>query len=853
MNLFIALLLLGFSTLSNAQDAIQSDWHSSSSSSSSSSSPRPADQAYRDALLQLKRISSTSHVRPTNQQLGLLGYLKDATRSLFLSGPPAESSSLPFGSLRGDKLSKARTLLHQAAALDHGPALHLLADMDFFGNYSAPRNLSRAFARYKRVSELTGHDAAQHMVGFFYATGVGGVVEQDQGKAMLYYTFAAEQGNERAQMALAYRHHYGIGTPKDCRAAVAYWQKIAERTISWIRTGPPGNHALKKQGYRISDDTGGIYGEGASVSSAGHNAKRRPANSDAHANHEDVLEWLDLISRKGDVKATFQLGRMYHDGAKDVKPDYAMARKYFLEVTKQYWTKTGHKKSDVTPMIESLAARSSGFLGWMFLRGEGTEQNLDLARKWFKRGRSLGNAHSQYALGLMYLQGLSVPKDVKEAADLFSAAADQDNSAAQVSLGMLHMDAGDVKTAIMYFELAGRKGHVEALYYLAETEIAGIGSEPSCELASHHYKMVAERAEPIIASFTEANAAYEAGDVDLALLDFMLAAEQGFEVAQTNVAYLLDKARRRQKLLRFPLLPASIKEALPVLSNRIKVSLPSSLALLYWTRSARQSNIDALIKMGDYYLSGTGAPSSADKAAACYQAAAETMQSAQALWNLGWMYENGLGGHDQDFHLAKRFYDQALEINQEAYLPVKLALFKLRMRSRWNEWTRGSAKSIQEDPRPRRRKPGSLREWLSEFLAAEAEAAAQARGADDVGDADDNAAAAAAMRGSDWDAANPNLGDLTDDEVWAELLDGLVETGFILLLALGLIILIMYRRQRAERRAVEEQRARVAERIGGGAIAAGQGDRADEEHDRGLFPPQGDGEFMNWAVGGVGH
>jgi SEL1 protein len=637
--------------------------------------------------------------------LGLGGYLKDAARNFFLSGPPSDSSNLPFGNSRSDRLSKARALLHQAGALDHGPALHLLADMDFFGNYSSPRNLSRAFSRYKRVAELTGHDAAQHMVGFFYATGVGNVVDEDQGKAMLYYTFAAEQGNERAEMALAYRHHYGIGTPKDCRAAVAYWQRIADRTIKWIRTGPPGNHMLKRQGYRISDDTGGIYGDGASVSSAGHNAKTGPANSDAHANHEDVLEWLDLISRKGDVKATFSLGRMYYEGDKDVKPDYAMAKKYFLEVTKHYWTKTGQVKSDLAPGVETLAARSSGFLGWMFLRGEGTEQNLDLARKWFKRGRGLGNAHSQYALGLMYLKGLSVPKDPKKAADLFSAAADQDNAAAQVALGMLHLDAGDIKTAIMYFELAARRGHVEALYYLAETEHAGIGAEPSCELAAHHYKMVAERAEPIVASFAEANLAYEAGDVDLALLDFMLAAEQGFEVAQTNVAYLLDKASRRQKLLRLPLIPASIKELLPVLSNRIKLPLTSSLALLYWTRSARQSNIDALVKMGDYYLTGTGAPSSADKAAACYQAAAETMQSAQALWNLGWMYENGLGGHDQDFHLAKRFYDQALEINSEAYLPVKLALVKLRMRSRWNEWTRGSAKSIQEDQRPRRRKP----------------------------------------------------------------------------------------------------------------------------------------------------
>lgn len=81
----------------------------------------------------------------------------------------------------------------------------------------------------------------------------------------------------------------------------------------------------------------------------------------------------------------------------------------------------------------------------------------------------------------------------------------------------------------------------------------------------------------------------------------------------------------------------------------------------------------------------------------CYQTAAEFQQSAQALWNLGWMHENGIGV-DQDFHLAKRFYDQALETNQEAYLPVKLSLLKLRMRSLWNTFTNGHVNSIQSDP-----------------------------------------------------------------------------------------------------------------------------------------------------------
>lgn len=73
------------------------------------------------------------------------------------------------------------------------------------------------------------------------------------------------------------------------------------------------------------------------------------------------------------------------------------------------------------------------------------------------------------------------------------------------------------------------------------------------------------------------------------------------------------------------------------------------LALTQWTRAAAQRNIDALVKVGDYYYHGLGVSeeetenSRLERAARCYQSAAETQMSALAMWNLGWMYENGVG------------------------------------------------------------------------------------------------------------------------------------------------------------------------------------------------------------------
>lgn len=167
----------------------------------------------------------------------------------------------------------------------------------------------------------------------------------------------------------------------------------------------------------------------------------------------------------------------------------------------------------------------------------------------------------------------------------------------------------------------------------------------------------------------------------------MMAAEQGYEHAQANVAYVLDE--RRSLFSLNALLPWAQKTRSTLLRN-------AALALIYWTRSAKQANTDSLVKMGDYYLHGTGTALDVDKASTCYHNAAETHHSAQAYWNLGWMHENGIAVQ-QDFHMAKRYYDLALETNEEAYLPVKLSLLKLRARGFWNRITNGNINPIRDD------------------------------------------------------------------------------------------------------------------------------------------------------------
>ena len=652
-----------------------------------------AASAVQEALRILQPLQ-TSRTRSTNpdKTSGLLGktlyYANEVFALLFLNGPPKEDylGSQPKIPTLSQPLAQAVRLLNGAAEANEPDAIFLLAEMSFFGNYTHPRNYKDAFRRYHELASLNGNSSAQYMVGLMYATGFGGAVQRDQAKALTYHTFAAMGDSTRAQMTTAYRHYTGVGAPRNCNEAAYWYKKVADKVIAYSRSGPPGGMLLQKDSYKIADEKGGIYGDGASVVSSGVNANRAGPNSDAHADFDDVLEYLDLMSRKGDLKATFSLGRLHYEGSRTMKRNLRTARAYFMMIARKYWQKDGSIR-DEDQALAQIASKAAGYIGRMFLRGEGMEQSYEKALTWFRRGVANGDALCQYKMGLMHIEGLGVKKDPLLAAEYFKEAANQNFASAQVHMGQLFLDQGDIHTATRFFELAARNGHIEAFYHLAEINNYGIGQDRSCGMATAYYKTVAEKVESVHSSFDEANRAYDEGDIESALIMYMMAAEQGYESGQANVAYLLDDYK---SIL-------SLDSLIPWKKKKPSLLRNAALALIYWTRSAKQQNIDSMVKMGDYYLGGYGVEADMEKAATCYQTAAETHQSAQALWNLGWIHENGLGV-EQDFHLAKRFYDQALETNQESYLPVKLSLTKLRMRSFWNTITNGKVKSIQSEP-----------------------------------------------------------------------------------------------------------------------------------------------------------
>jgi SEL1 protein len=182
-----------------------------------------------------------------------------------MNGPtePQPFTTDPQPTKLSQPLSHAVKLLEDAAAANDADAIFTLAEMNFYGNYSHPRNYSEAFRRYHELATLDGNASAQHMVGFMYATGIGGAVEQDQARAMLYHTLAAEGGDVRSEMTIAYRHSSGISTPRNCDESVHFYREVAKKAIAYMRSGPPGGYSMPRESFRIADEEGGVYGEGA--------------------------------------------------------------------------------------------------------------------------------------------------------------------------------------------------------------------------------------------------------------------------------------------------------------------------------------------------------------------------------------------------------------------------------------------------------------------------------------------------------------------------------------------------------------------------------------------------------------
>jgi len=384
----------------------------------------------------------------------------------------------------------------------------------------------------------------------------------------------------------------------------------------------------------------------------------------------------------------------------------------------------------------------------------------------------------------------------------------------------------------------------------------------ACSMAASFFKVVTERGSWEEDLIREGEEAWEAGTQSakqLAMLKWWIAAERGIEIGQNNLAFVLDQDKSMLRRTGY--------------TNFFPSNDTARLALTHWTRSAAQNDVDALVKVGDYYYHGLGVPDEPEnvrweKAAGYYRSAADTHISALAMWNLGWMYEHGYGV-PQDFHLAKRHYDTALETNLEAYLPVTLSLFRLHARSLWHTLTGGegglslwssnkadsdsdqiaggkeldeaptitgvAAPEAEEDTFVDDDGPWYMGKARDEFNRRMRDAAAPSDDEDPVQWARDRRNAEL-DRDTDFGPEDMFDAALRGGHRGDEEADEFVETMVLVVLCLIVSLLLYIRGRWVERLRREEQQQRR------------QLEQERQEQDNGLFPPPGDPARDDWAV-----
>ena len=101
-----------------------------------------------------------------------------------------------------------------------------------------------ALRHYSAAADL-GSPMAQRTMGMIYSAGDTQMAARDPGTATTYLYFGS-LGDPFAQMALGYRHLYGIDAPQQCETALRYY-RAAARTALRVHYGATWVSALRRQ------------------------------------------------------------------------------------------------------------------------------------------------------------------------------------------------------------------------------------------------------------------------------------------------------------------------------------------------------------------------------------------------------------------------------------------------------------------------------------------------------------------------------------------------------------------------------------------------------------------------------
>ncbi|XP_063778155.1 protein sel-1 homolog 3 isoform X2 [Pseudophryne corroboree] len=320
----------------------------------------------------------------------------------------------------------------------------------------------------------------------------------------------------------------------------------------------------------------------------------------------------------------------------------------------------------------------------LLFKGDGVTRNMKLALELMKKSAAKGQVEALNGLGWYYQH---FRKDYVRAVKYWTEAYDKGNTDAAFNLGVMCLhgtypgEPGANETrAFEFMSRASEGGHIEASINVAQYFITGnLESVPkNPETAVLLAKAVAEQNGNIGLVIRKAVNAYLDGSINEAYLNFILTAEAGVEMSQTNAAYLCEEY-----------------------SDLDTVLLSDICVWRYYNFSVHQHDPStyALLKMGDmYYYGAKDQHRELDLAMKMYTRAALQGDS-QGFFNLAQLVQEGFAipqyflqhlkietsGISDNRSLLIELYERCQNhSNEEAVSPCTLVLLYLQLTDAWH-------------------------------------------------------------------------------------------------------------------------------------------------------------------------
>ena len=496
----------------------------------------------------------------------------------------------------------------------------------------------------------------------------------------------AEAGNADAQLTLSWMYYFGRGVPQDD----AEWTKWRDRAFNVVdgsaQDTPTATGTLGT--IKVSEDDF-------------HEGVRAYANGDYDTAYAKIFPLAELQN----ADALYFLGLMYYNG-QHVAQDHEQAAHVLRQSAKGGNTD------------------AQNLLGVMYDHGKGVPQNVEEAEQWFRRAAAAGHAEAQQNLERLLAS--------------IEAAAEAATPADDLQKGLAAYEAGDYETALAILTPLAWAGNADAQNTLGWMYDYGHGVEENDAEAVKWYRPAAEQGNAIAQN--NLGKMYEHGigvsqNDEEAIKWYRSAAEQGHAEARQNLDGMLasaasagdDTASADDLWDTFNELfddlesstddsaePANDNTA-PVADDTAAVDLQkgkralwvgdTAIALAEFTSLAEAGNARAQYWLGLLRENGGAHGNSIgsdfikrdeEEAVKWYRRAAE-QGHAGGQYGLGWMYEYGYGGLDEDEAESDKWYRSALEgYHRAADAGDADAQFAL---GRMYDWGKGVAEDEAESDR----------------------------------------------------------------------------------------------------------------------------------------------------------